>query len=115
VLRDGPAWTAGLAPGEELIAIDGFRVDDSDARTMLETRRPGARVVVTSSAWGRLREVPLVLGTRPSADYRIRKRREADASARRVLQSWLGRSWEDLRPLDEPQEDERRGRGPRTT
>ena len=40
-----PAQAAGLSPGDELIAIDGFRAtDDGDLRSLLAARRPGDEV-----------------------------------------------------------------------
>jgi predicted metalloprotease with PDZ domain len=114
VVRDGPAAIAGLSPGEELIAIDGFRVDESEARALLDRSRPGQRVALTTTHWSRLREVEVTLGERPSSDYRMRKRRDAGEAERRVLKAWLGKTFEELDPLDEPHEERRAARGPRT-
>lgn len=106
VVREGPAWSAGLGPGEEVIAVDQMRVDGSDVRRYLDARRPGDEAIVTAALWGRLREVRLTTGARPSTDYRFRKADRASAAAKAVAQLWLGRAWADLTPLDEPQEEQ---------
>ena len=45
VTPDGPAWSAGIRPGEILLSIDGLAVDDARALLlMISQRQPGARV-----------------------------------------------------------------------
>jgi predicted metalloprotease with PDZ domain len=112
VLRGSPAWTAGLAPGEEVVAIDSFRVDEADLRSHLDERSPGTPARLTTSLWSKLREVPVALGERPSLDYRFRKRPDVGAAGKAALEAWLGVSHERLVVLDEPPEDQR-GRTPR--
>jgi len=113
VLRDGPAWSARLAPGEEIVGLDGWRVDEPDLRARMDASRPGQAVTLTTSLAGRLREVRVELKSKPSQDYRIQKLRHADAGARAMLTSWIGTEWDGLEPLDEIHEELRPGRGPR--
>jgi len=61
--KGGPGWEAGLNPGDELIAIDGWRVDGSTDR--LKGRGVGEEVTVTISRRDQLRELPLTLGAAP--------------------------------------------------
>ncbi len=114
IVKDGPAWAAGLAPGEEVVAIDGFRVDDGELATRLEAGKPGDEIVVTSALWGRLREVKLVAGAKPRTDYRFRKIADASPKARAVAEGWLGAKWADLELLDEAPEHDGGGRALRT-
>ena len=67
-----------------------------DLRTRLDAKRPGDEATVTAVLWGRLRDVRVVLGVRPSTDFRFRKLPHADAAARAIAASWLGRTWEEL-------------------
>lgn len=113
VLREGPAHAARIAPGEEIVALDGWRVDEGDLRARLDAREPGEQVALTTSLAGRLRDVRVTLGAKPSQDYRIVKRPSCTAKGRAALESWLGVSWSSLTPLDEIHEELRAGRGPR--
>ncbi len=113
VLRDGPAWHARLSPGEEIVALDGWRVNEQRLRARLDAMAPGDRVELTSVLAGRLRTSEVRLAARPSQDYRVHKARTATAAERQVARAWLGVSWEALEPLDEIHEELRAGRGPR--
>ena len=45
VTPNGPAWSAGIRPGDTLLSIDGQEVDDARAlMLMLSQRQPGVRV-----------------------------------------------------------------------
>jgi len=45
VTPNGPAWSAGIRPGDSLLSIDGAEVDDARALLlMLAQRQPGSRV-----------------------------------------------------------------------
>lgn len=45
VTPNGPAWSAGIRPGDILLSIDGIEVDDARALLlMLAQRQPGSRV-----------------------------------------------------------------------
>jgi serine protease DegQ len=45
VTPDGPAWSAGLRPGDILLSIDGIEVNDArELMLMISQRQPGARV-----------------------------------------------------------------------
>jgi predicted metalloprotease with PDZ domain len=113
VVRDSPAWVAGLSAGEELVALDGFRVHEVDIEERLGNRRPGQSVTLTTSLWGRLREVTLVLGDRPSGDYRIRKLARVTPEQAACCASWLGVAHDALELLDERPEEQRQGKSPK--
>ena len=45
VTTGGPAWTAGIRPGDTLLSIDGVEVDDARALLLvIAQRKPGSRV-----------------------------------------------------------------------
>jgi S1-C subfamily serine protease len=45
VTPNGPAWSAGIRPGDILMSIDGIEVDDARALLlMIAQRQPGSRV-----------------------------------------------------------------------
>jgi predicted metalloprotease with PDZ domain len=61
VLRDTPAYGSWLAPDDELIAIDDFRLAEEGLEGTLERYRPGAAVSVLVSRRGELRRFKLML------------------------------------------------------
>lgn len=45
ITPNGPAWSAGIRPGDILLSIDGVEVDDARALLLMIARRqPGSRV-----------------------------------------------------------------------
>ncbi|RMH44120.1 MAG: M61 family peptidase [Deltaproteobacteria bacterium] len=87
VLRGTPAWNAGLSAGDEVIAIDDYRVRDLDDR--LRRYRPGDEVTVLVARRGVLVRVPVTLGQRPRASWKLRVAKRASAAQRARLRDWL--------------------------
>ncbi len=64
VVRDGPAAQAGLAVGDEILAIDEDRVPPHGLSERLRGHRPGEAVSLLVARRDRLRRLPLVFGQR---------------------------------------------------
>ncbi|MCU0727579.1 MAG: PDZ domain-containing protein, partial [Planctomycetes bacterium] len=88
VLDGSPARAAGLNAGDELIALDGFRLGDLSER--LAEKQAADRVVFTVCRRGRLREIPVVLGGDPGFDRALRPREGAGEREERLFTGWLG-------------------------
>ncbi len=65
VLPRSPASAAGLSAGDELVAVDGFRVDARNAEERLLARLPGSRVGLHVFRRGKLLEVAVALAAPP--------------------------------------------------
>lgn len=92
--RPGPA-AAALYPDDELIALNGYRIDDLKGlqqRLRLD-HRPGEVVLVTCFRLGRLETVAITLGTAPFDHVRVRPQETAAPEARRLFQDWLKVPW----------------------
>ena len=90
VFDGSPAHAAGLSPGDEIIAIDGFRTtSDADLRNLCGTRGPGETVVLSLFRRHRLVALPVVLGAAPPTRWEIAGVAEPGTAALRY-QAWLG-------------------------
>jgi predicted metalloprotease with PDZ domain len=94
VLRDRPAWRAGLTGGDRLVAIDGTRVGRGQLRTALLGREPGTEVEIAVLRGPRLLTRTVTLG--PPRPPRRFLRVEAPTEAQRTaFRRWTGRSLDD--------------------
>ncbi len=60
VFPEGPAWAAGLRPGDVVVGIDGKRVrSESEMHMLLRSEAPSARLVLQVNRSGQWREVVL--------------------------------------------------------
>ncbi|WP_163782291.1 M61 family metallopeptidase [Myxococcus vastator] len=96
VVMDGsPAQDAGLYVEDDLVALDGWKVDGASLLPRCEERRPGETVRLTVFRRDRLVEIPVVLGTKPAeAAWLSRVERPTDAQ-KAAYQAWLGVPWEE--------------------
>jgi len=90
VFDASPAAAAGLSPGDEIIAIDGFRVTgEGDLRGIAGAQRPGDPVELAVFRRGRLLRLPVRLGAAPVTRYEIAGTPEAGPAAARY-HAWIG-------------------------
>ncbi len=90
VFSDGPAYHADISPGDEIIAIDGYRVGKETIGDRLGDRQIGERVTVTYFRRDELREVEITLGQRPYNRLDITPAAEATPEQQAVYAGWLG-------------------------
>jgi predicted metalloprotease with PDZ domain len=90
VLSAGPAEQAGLAPGDELIALDGLRVDARTLRDRLAARQPGERARIHVLRRDELIDLWVTLGARPPERFAVKPAASAGDPARALYQAWLG-------------------------
>jgi predicted metalloprotease with PDZ domain len=89
-LSGGPAETAGLYANDELVALDGFRVEPGNWKERLSTRRAGERVALTVFRRDELRTVELTLGERPKDSFKIVPVESPTDAQRSAFLSWSG-------------------------
>jgi predicted metalloprotease with PDZ domain len=89
VFDHSPAHVAGLSPGDEVIAVDGFRTaSDTDIRSLVGARKVADRVTVTVFRRHRLHQLELVLAAAPPTRWEIAGIAEPGPGATRYL-AWL--------------------------
>jgi predicted metalloprotease with PDZ domain len=93
VPRGTPAFEAGVNPGDEILAIDDFRVapaeEDLDKR--LAAYRPGQKVTLLIARLDELKRLPLTLGLAPPETWTLQLRPDISPEQRARLDAWLGR------------------------
>lgn len=95
VLEGSPAQEAGLYVEDDVVALDGWKVDGAGLLSRCEDKRPGETVRVTVFRRDRLLEVPVVLGQKPAeAVWLARVERPTDAQ-KAAFQAWLGAPWDE--------------------
>ncbi len=95
VLSSSPAEVSGLSAGDEIMGINGARMDKSRIIFYLQTRKPGELVKLVCSRQGSLIELEGRLTEKPVLEYRIAKKEQANDVERRLFENWLGTSWSD--------------------
>lgn len=88
VREDGPAASA-LSPGDELLALDGERLDVSGLSERLANLPAGRRVRLLLGRDGRVLERELVLSRAPPPDLKIIPREATDPARATVRDGWL--------------------------
>ncbi|HME91779.1 MAG TPA: PDZ domain-containing protein [Myxococcaceae bacterium] len=95
VLEGSPAMKAGLYADDDIVALDGYRVDGAGLIARCEEKRPGETAKVTVFRRDRLVEVEIPLEDKPAdAAYLARMENPTEAQ-RAAFQAWLNASWEE--------------------
>ncbi|HWH08980.1 MAG TPA: PDZ domain-containing protein [Candidatus Thermoplasmatota archaeon] len=90
VLVDSPALAAGLAPEDELVALDGFQVKDKEAlEKRLREREPGQRVRLHVFRRGELVALEATLGENPPEKWVIEEDPRATPAQKARRRRWL--------------------------
>lgn len=66
VLRNGPAWSASIVQGNEIVAINNIKVIASGLKARIKGFKPGAKIEVTLFNNDKLKSVFLTLGEQQS-------------------------------------------------
>jgi predicted metalloprotease with PDZ domain len=89
VRSDGPASAAGLYAGDEILALDGQRVDDARLTARLTERPPGTAVRIAVFRRDELLEVPVTLTEPPAEIPTIAPVEGATPEQSAIRDAWL--------------------------
>ncbi len=90
VWADSPAEQAGLEPGDELVAIAGFRVTAEQVNDRLKDYDVGQSLEVTVFHQDELRTVSVVLASPQPSQYILRPVPKPNAAQIAASRAWLG-------------------------
>jgi predicted metalloprotease with PDZ domain len=94
VVDGSPAANAGLDVGDELVALDGYRVRSSELSARIADKRAGDTAVLTILRNDKLRTITVTLEQDPLPSYSVAKVKDPSSLQRQIYESWLGTSWE---------------------
>jgi predicted metalloprotease with PDZ domain len=95
VLDDSPAMQAGLYPDDDIVALDGYRIDGQGLIVRCEEKKPLEWVRLAIFRRDQLLELPVRLGLKP-ADAAYLARVEAPTDAQRAAyRRWLNAPWDE--------------------
>jgi predicted metalloprotease with PDZ domain len=94
VFADGPAYAAGVYAGDELLALDGFRVDEERLKARLAERSPGDIVTLSVFRRDELLQIPVALAAAPRDKLAIVMQDDASDQQREIFEGWIG-PWDD--------------------
>jgi predicted metalloprotease with PDZ domain len=89
VLRDSPAFQAGLNADDEILAIDDYRVTAKQFADRLKQYQPGDSVGVLIARRQRLSTLRLVLGEEPAKTWKLSVVEKPTDDQKQRLADWL--------------------------
>jgi len=89
VLAGTPAYDQGLNAFDQIVALDGARVNLQTFNALLDEKRPGDEIRLTVFRQDDLRHITIKLGARTEGDYRIVPIKNPTTEQARLYESWL--------------------------
>lgn len=89
VQRDSPAYTAGINVGDELLAVEGFRLTTAEWQKQLNQFEIGSAVQILLSRRGRIVGLPVTLREKPKNLWALRAVSKRTDAQRQAVASWL--------------------------
>ncbi|ACJ30351.1 PDZ/DHR/GLGF [Shewanella piezotolerans WP3] len=93
VLRNGPAWNAGIVLGDEIVAVNGLKVTAAGFDSRIKDFKAGGEITLTLFSNDRLKEVKLTLGEQKSGKMAISSVAKPNRAQKAFLKAWLGIDW----------------------
>ena len=87
---DGPAYAAGVYADDELLAIDGWRVNEEKLNARLAERAVGDTVTLSLFRGDALIALPVTLAVAPPNRLAIVPLEQPDERQRRIYRDWMG-------------------------
>src|SRR4029079_7395093 len=90
VVPGSPAWRAGITFNDDIVAVDGARVNPQTFARRVGDADPGARVRVAYFRRDLLREATVTLAESPGRALSLQPDARASKSAAAARTAWLG-------------------------
>jgi predicted metalloprotease with PDZ domain len=84
-----PAYNQGITFGDQIVALDGVRVNATTFNARLEEKKPGDEVRLSIFRLDELRNITIKLGGRAEENYRIVPLAQQTPEQKRLYEGWL--------------------------
>lgn len=91
VHAEGPARKAGIQPRDEILAVNGHKVDDKSFNERVDELKPGAVCELTLFRRERLVTAKIRVGKQPKGKLTLKPRSSQTASQKANYRKWLGK------------------------
>lgn len=99
VASDGPAYRAGIRPGDEFIALNRQRITSSGSiNEVIADLDPGDEVALLFFRRDELREMTIALGAEPDGRWTVRRLKEPTTAQKTAYYTWIGHPWPGEKP-----------------
>jgi predicted metalloprotease with PDZ domain len=96
VVAGSPAYEAGVNIGDEIVALNGYRVRSNDLVQRVSEMHPGESVRLSVFREDELREFTIGLRAQEVPSYTVAKVDRPTALQKKILERWLNAKWGDL-------------------
>ncbi len=98
VLDGSPAMNGGLYAEDEVVALDGYRVDGATLISRCEEKQPGEVARITVFRQDRLQDVSVQLESKPADAAYVARVEHPTESQKAAYSAWLGVPWDEQAP-----------------
>ncbi len=102
VVAGSPAYSAGLDVNDELLALNGMRVNSSDLGQRISEMKAGTKIELTVFRDDRLRQFTATLENNPWPEVTVTKSANPTELQKSIYTSWLGQPWDTPRGSPSP-------------
>ena len=93
VVANSPAENAGFEIGDDLLAVDGYRVHQASFSERISEMKAGDSLEATIFRDDRLREIHIKIGNAPVPSYTAARVKTPSPEQKSIYESWLGSKW----------------------
>jgi len=94
VLSDGPAYSAGMLSGDEIVALNGRRYEAAEMTTHVETQtRPGDNIQLEIIRRGHQRMIEFPVAAASRGRWQLARVDHPSDAQKSAYSSWLQQPW----------------------
>jgi predicted metalloprotease with PDZ domain len=87
---NSPAFEQGLNTGDQIVAVDGVRANQTSLQAAINAKKPGDKIKITVFRLDEVRTFDITLGGRGSTEYLIVPASGATDAQKQLLRGWAG-------------------------